>query len=119
MGIGVGWVASVPPAHCSAAKKPLDEARMGRKGSLQGEKKETGALLQFVFLCSHGCECTHKHTHTHQPREGGRAGLRSRGGRARKGETKEVGGHTHRLSLSCPLSHNPGAPAGTGREGTS
>ena len=61
----------------------------------------------------------HTNTHTHQPREGGRAGLRSRGGRARKGETKEVGGHTHRLSLSCPLSHNPGAPAGTGREGTS
>ena len=51
----------------------------------------------------------HTNTHTHQPREGGRAGLRSRGGRARKGGTKEVGGHTHRFSLLPPFSQSRGS----------
>lgn len=72
---------------------------MGGKGSLQGEEKGTGALLP-VCLPLLPRVRVHTQTHTHQPREGGRAGLRSRGGRARKGETKEVGGHARTDSSS-------------------
>lgn len=56
---------------------------------------EIGGCYQFVFLCSHGCDQTHKHTH--QLGEGGRAGLRSMGAEPRRRKPKRWG-ETHTLS---------------------